>query len=172
MCVTEKHLFPAYTHTHTFRRSRAEGCPFDDAVFFFFFLREAFKSDSRCGVVCPLDVAGDTAISQHQDNRSLSFAVWRYTPSVDIAVLLQRRMSRRSLSAGCCRLCRMTVDIFQLLNDTRPVGNVPQPHCTFAAALTHFLLCFYQLVIIKNRLRATGVTRIAPLIPYFHVSLA
>lgn len=74
-------------------------------IFFFFFLREAFKSDSRCGVACPLDVADDTAISQRQDSHSLSFAVSPYMPSVDIAVLLQRRMSRRFLSVGCCRLC-------------------------------------------------------------------
>lgn len=83
--VRQKHLFPSATHS--FRRSRAEGCPFDGAGTFF--KGEAFKSDSRCSLACPLDVADDTAISPHQDSHSLSFAVSPYMPSADIAVLLQ-----------------------------------------------------------------------------------
>lgn len=146
VCATQKHLFPAHipSATNSFRRSQAERCPFDDAEIF---LMEAFKSDSRCSVVCPLDVANDTAISQHQDSHSLSFAVLRYMPSVDIAVLLQRRMSRRWLSVGCCRLCRMTVDIFQLLNDTKHVGNVLQMWFLFVHACNCINLLFFLIFI-------------------------
>lgn len=96
------------------------------------FLRKAFKSDSRWSAARPLDVAGDTAISQREDSHSLSFAVSLYMPSVDIAVLLQRRMSRRSLSVGCCR---MTVVIFQTLNDTKHVGDVVRTWLLCATAV-------------------------------------
>lgn len=40
--------------------------------------------------MCPLDVVGDTAVSEHEDSHSLSFAVSLYMLSIEIAVLLPK----------------------------------------------------------------------------------
>lgn len=65
------------------------------------FLRKAFKSDCRWSAACPLDVVGDTEISQHGDSHSLSFcrlalhAISRYcraSPKMDVSQIVVSRM--------------------------------------------------------------------------------